>query len=212
MYLLTEEIIFPNPLETDANGLLAIGGDLSSERLLEAYKNGIFPWFNENEPLLWWSPDPRMVLFPEEIKISKSMKSTLKKNIFKVTINKAFEKVIKQCSTIKRKDQDETWITNDMVNAYLELHKKGYATSIEVWQEDNLVGGLYGIDLKDKKVFCGESMFSLVSNASKTALIVLAKKLKEENYKIIDCQMHTSHLETMGAKEISREVFLKFLK
>ncbi len=212
MYLLTKEIKFPNPLEADANGLLAIGGDLSSERLIKAYKNGIFPWYNENEPLLWWSPDPRMVLFPEEIKISKSMRSILNKNKFNITINKSFEKVIKHCSNIKRINQEDTWITNDMIDAYMVLHKKGYAISVEVWKEEELVGGLYGIDLKDKKVFCGESMFSLVSNASKTALIVLANKLKEKNYKIIDCQMHTNHLATMGAKEISREAFLKILK
>lgn len=212
MYLLTKEIKFPNPLEADANGLLAIGGDLSSERLIKAYKNGIFPWYNENEPLLWWSPDPRMVLFPQEIKISKSMRSILNKNKFNVTINKSFEKVIKHCSNIKRINQDDTWITNDMIDAYMALNKKGYAISVEVWKEEELVGGLYGIDLKDKKVFCGESMFSLVSNASKTALIVLANKLKEKNYKIIDCQMHTNHLASMGAKEISREAFLKILK
>ncbi len=212
MYLLTEEIIFPNPTEADANGLLAIGGDLSANRLMEAYRNGIFPWYNENEPLLWWSPNPRMVLKPEEIKISKSMKSFLKKNKFQVTINKAFDEVINKCAKIKRLDQNDTWITKDMINAYKELNQKGHAISIEVWQEKELVGGLYGIDLKDKKVFCGESMFSLASNASKTALIELAKKLNEKKYKIIDCQMHTTHLESMGAKEINRDVFLNLLK
>ncbi len=212
MYLLTEEIIFPNPAEADANGLLAIGGDLSANRLMEAYRNGIFPWYNENEPLLWWSPNPRMVLKPEEIKISKSMKSFLKKNKFQVTINKAFDEVINKCAKIKRLDQNDTWITKDMINAYKELNQKGHAISIEVWQEKELVGGLYGIDLKDKKVFCGESMFSLASNASKTALIELAKKLNEKKYKIIDCQMHTNHLESMGAKEINRNVFLNLLK
>ena len=211
MYLLTEEIIFPHPNESDANGLVAIGGDLSTERLLLAYNSGIFPWYNEDEPLLWWSPNPRMVLFPKELRISKSMKTILKKNIFKITFNKAFEDVIQQCAQIKRNDQDDTWITNEMTAAYIKLHKKGIATSVEVWQDEKLVGGLYGIDLKDKKIFCGESMFSKVSNASKTAFITLVQTLKFREYKLIDCQMHTSHLESLGAREIERANFLKYL-
>ena len=212
MYLLTEKIIFPHPSEADANGLVAIGGDLSSERLLLAYNSGIFPWYNEDEPLLWWSPNPRMVLYPKELRVSKSMRVVLKKQLFKITFNTAFEYVIQQCAQIKRDDQDDTWITNDMTEAYIKLHKQGMATSVEVWQNEKLVGGLYGIDLKDKKIFCGESMFSKVSNASKAAFITLVQELRTKGYKLIDCQMHTTHLESLGAREIERGEFLKALK
>ena len=212
MHLLTNDIKFPNPNEADANGLLAIGGDLSSKRLLKAYNSGIFPWYNENEPLLWWSPNPRMVLFPKELRVSKSMRVILRKEIFKITFNKAFNEVIQQCAKIKRNDQEDTWITNDMINAYVRLHNEGHALSVEVWKEEKLVGGLYGIDLKDKKVFCGESMFSKESNASKAAFITLTKELKEKEYKILDCQMHTSHLESLGAREIDRRKLLEILK
>ena len=212
MYLLTDEIIFPHPSEADANGLVAIGGDLSSERLIHAYNSGIFPWYNEDEPLLWWSPDPRMVLFPKELRVSKSMKVVFKKKLFKITFNTAFEKVIQQCAQVKRDDQDDTWITNGMTKAYIELHKKGIASSVEVWQNNELVGGLYGIDLKDKKVFCGESMFSIVSNASKAAFITLVQELKTKGYTLIDCQMHTTHLESLGAREISRSDFLNYIQ
>ncbi len=211
MHLLSHEIKFPHPSESDENGLLAIGGDLSSERLKHAYNNGIFPWCNENEPLLWWSPNPRMVLFPRELRISKSMKVILRKEVFNITFNKAFHEVIRQCAKIKRDDQEDTWITNDMINAYSKLHKEGYAISVEVWKDEKLVGGLYGINLKDKKIFCGESMFSKVSNASKAAFITLVENLKIKEYKIIDCQMYTTHLESLGAREIDREVFLKML-
>ena len=212
MYLLTSDIEFPNPNQADANGLLAIGGDLSSKRLLKAYNSGIFPWYNEKEPLLWWSPNPRMVLFPKELRISKSMRVILRKEVFKITFNKAFNEVIQECAKIKRHDQEDTWITNDMINAYIELHKEGHALSVEVWKEEKLVGGLYGIDLKDKKVFCGESMFSKESNASKAAFITLTKELNEKEYKIIDCQMHTSHLESLGAREIDRKKLLEILQ
>jgi len=212
MYLLTDKIIFPHPSEADANGLVAIGGDLSSERLIHAYNSGIFPWFNVDEPLLWWSPDPRMVLFPKELRVSKSMRVVLKKELFKITFNTAFEKVIQYCAQIKRDDQDDTWITDDMTEAYIALHKQGIATSVEVWQNEKLVGGLYGIDLKEKKVFCGESMFSTVSNASKTAFITLVQELKTKEYRLIDCQMYTAHLESLGAKEIPRDNFLNFIK
>ena len=211
MHLLSHEIKFPHPSESDENGLLAIGGDLSSERLKHAYNNGIFPWCNENEPLLWWSPNPRMVLFPRELRISKSMKVILRKEVFNITFNKAFHEVIRQCAKIKRDDQEDTWITNDMINAYSKLHKEGYAISVEVWKDEKLVGGLYGINLKDKKIFCGESMFSKVSNASKAAFITLVENLKIKEYKIIDCQMYTTHLESLGAREIDREDFLKIL-
>jgi|TARA_B110000014_G_C20119798_1_gene592882 leucyl/phenylalanyl-tRNA--protein transferase len=212
MYLLTSDIEFPNPNQADANGLLAIGGDLSSKRLLKAYNSGVFPWYNENEPLLWWSPNPRMVLFPKELRISKSMRVILRKEIFKITFNKAFNEVIQECAEIKRHNQEDTWITNDMIKAYIGLHKEGHALSVEVWKEEKLVGGLYGIDLKDKKVFCGESMFSKESNASKAAFITLTKELKEKEYKIIDCQMHTSHLESLGAREIDRKELLEILQ
>lgn len=212
MYLLTNKISFPIHSEADENGLLAIGGDLSTERLIHAYNNGIFPWYNEDEPLLWWSPDPRMVLFPKDLRISKSMKTILKRNQFQITFNKAFNEVIHHCANIKREGQPDTWITNDMTEAYVKLYKLGIATSVEVWQEDKLVGGLYGIDLKAKKVFCGESMFSKVSNSSKAAFITLVEHLKALDYKLIDCQMHTSHLESLGAHEISRDDFLKYLK
>lgn len=212
MYLLTKKIIFPIHNEADENGLLAIGGDLSTERLIHAYNNGIFPWFNENEPILWWSPDPRMVLFPKELRISKSMKTILKQNDFQITFNKAFPEVIQNCAIIKRNGQSDTWITNEMTEAYIKLHKQSIAISIEVWQNENLVGGLYGIDLKDKKVFCGESMFSKVSNASKAAFITLVEYLKTQEYRLIDCQVYTSHLESLGAKEIPRDEFLNYLK
>jgi len=212
MYLLTDEILFPHPSESDANGLVAIGGDLSTERLLHAYTNGIFPWFNEGEPLLWWSPNPRMVLFPKELRVSKSLRVILKKEVFHITFNTAFEAVIQQCAQIKRADQDDTWITNDMTKAYTKLHKQGIASSVEVWQEEKLVGGLYGIDLKDKKIFCGESMFSKVNNASKAGFITLVHTLKDKAYKLIDCQMHTNHLESLGAREIDRKEFLEILK
>ncbi|MGB1268132.1 MAG: leucyl/phenylalanyl-tRNA--protein transferase [Flavobacteriaceae bacterium] len=212
MYLLTKKIIFPNHSEADENGLLAIGGDLSTERLLHAYNNGIFPWYNEDEPLLWWSPNPRMVLFPKNLRISKSMKTILKRNLFQITFNTAFEDVIHHCANIKRDGQPDTWITNDMTEAYIKLHKQGIATSVEVWQDDQLVGGLYGVNLKAKKVFCGESMFSKVSNASKAAFITLVEHLKTLDYKLIDCQMHTNHLESLGAQEIPRDDFLHYLK
>lgn len=212
MYLLTKKISFPIHSEADENGLLAIGGDLSTERLIHAYNNGIFPWYSEDEPLLWWSPNPRMVLFPKDLRISKSMKTILKRNQFQITFNKAFNEVIHHCANIKREGQPDTWITNDMTEAYVKLYKLGIATSVEVWQEDKLVGGLYGIDLKTKKVFCGESMFSKVSNASKAAFITLVEHLKALDYKLIDCQMHTSHLESLGAYEIPRDDFLKYLK
>jgi len=211
MYLLTDEIVFPHPSESDVNGLVAVGGDLSTERLLVAYNNGIFPWYNEDEPLLWWSPNPRMVLFPKELRVSKSMRVILRKQLFKITYNTAFEEVIQQCAQIKRDDQDDTWITNDMTEAYIELYKKGVASSVEVWQDNILVGGLYGIDLKDKKIFCGESMFSKVSDASKAAFITLVQDLKNKDYHLIDCQMYTDHLASLGAREIEREQFLKYL-
>jgi len=209
MIFLDERLQFPHVENANAEGLLAAGGDLSSERLLLAYKSGIFPWFNEDSLILWWSPDPRMVLFPSEIKISKSMRKVLNSNKFTLTKNTCFEKVITECAGIKREGQQGTWITNDMKKAYLKLHEMGYATSYEVWENDTLVGGLYGIDLG--LIFCGESMYSKVSNASKFAFIKMAKELESKAYKLIDCQLYTNHLASLGAKEIARSEFVKYL-
>ncbi|MBT3588851.1 MAG: leucyl/phenylalanyl-tRNA--protein transferase [Flavobacteriaceae bacterium] len=212
MHHLSNSIWFPNPEETDKEGLLAIGGDLSIKRLMHAYRSGIFPWFEDDKSILWWSPDPRMVLFLDSFKVSKSLEKIIYKNKFTITFNKCFEEVIKNCSQIKRKDQQGTWITNQMQEAYLQLHKIGHATSVEIWLDNELVGGLYGIDLIDKKVFCGESMFSNVSDASKVAFYFLVEQLKTKNYQLIDCQMYTPHLERLGATEIPREKFLKYLR
>ncbi len=203
---------FPDIEYTSEEGLLAVGGSLTQSRLMEAYSKGIFPWYDESQPILWWCPDPRMVLFPQKLKVSKSMKQLLKKEAFKVTYNEAFETVIENCAAIKRKGQLGTWITPEMKQAYTGLHKKGIAQSVEVWQDGKIVGGLYGIYLKNKKVFCGESMFARVSNASKYGFISLVRKLQEKGVEIIDCQVHTDHLESLGAEEISRNEFLKFLK
>ena len=207
MHFLTQKIEFPDVSEASADGLLAFGGDLSPERLLFAYQNGIFPWFEDTEPILWWSPDPRFVLFPKDLKVSKSMKQLLKKNQFKVTENKAFKNVIENCAKAKREGQQGTWITDEMIEAYTKLHKLGYAKSVEVWQNDQLVGGLYGIAIENK-VFCGESMFAKVSNASKVGFITF---IQNSNYKLVDCQLHTYHLESLGAKHITRLEFLKYL-
>lgn len=207
MYYLNHLNKFPDVQLASKEGLLAVGGDLSSQRLLLAYKSGIFPWFEAEEPILWWSPDPRFVLFPEELKISKSMKKVLKSSNFVVTVNKAFKAVITECSHISRDGQSGTWITDTMIKAYTNLHQLGFAKSIEVWQNNELVGGLYGVDLNNG-VFCGESMFSKVSNASKVGFITF---LNHTNYKLIDCQVYTSHLESLGAKEISRAQYLSFL-
>lgn len=202
-----QNIKFPDVNEATPEGLLAIGGDLSVQRLLYAYKHGIFPWFENEEPILWWSPNPRFVLFPEKLKVSKSMKQVLRNRNYSVTVNKAFKAVITACSKIKRKDQASTWITSSMIEAYVKLHELGYAKSVEVWRDNTLVGGLYGIDLGNS-VFCGESMFAKESNASKVGLITF---VQNTNYKLIDCQVHTKHLESLGAEEISRDDFLKYL-
>ncbi|APY08148.1 leucyl/phenylalanyl-tRNA--protein transferase [Winogradskyella sp. J14-2] len=207
MYFLTDKIEFPDVSKATYEGLLAIGGDLSPERLIHAYSSGIFPWFEDEEPLLWWSPDPRFVLFPKNLKISKSMKQVLKKGEFKVTVNKNFKTVIEECAVAKREGQNGTWITNQMIEAYIKLHQLGYAKSVEVWQNSKLVGGLYGVDLGNN-VFCGESMFAKVSNASKFGFITF---VQNSCYNLIDCQVHTKHLESLGAKNISRTDFLKFL-
>jgi leucyl/phenylalanyl-tRNA--protein transferase len=205
---------FPNVSEANEDGLLAVGGDLSTERLLLAYRSGIFPWFSEGDPILWWSPDPRFVLFPEKLKISKSMKKLIRNDEFVVTWNQNFKEVIEHCANVKREGQLDTWITDGMKLAYTELHKKGIAKSVEVWRsetgkEPKLVGGLYGIDLG--KVFCGESMFSLEPNASKYGFIKWVQFLQQENYRLIDCQVHTQHLESFGAEMISRSQFMTFI-
>ncbi len=212
MYILTDIIRFPPVTYADNDGLLAIGGDLSVNRLLKAYNSGIFPWYSEEQPILWFSPDPRMVLFPSELKISKSMRQLIRKNQFEVTFNTNFESVINNCATINRLGQDGTWITGDMQQAYKKLYEMGYAVSVEVWQDKELVGGLYGIWLKEKRVFCGESMFSKVSNASKYGFITLVEWLEEKNIKLIDCQVYTDHLASLGAREITRAAFMKYLE
>lgn len=210
IFFLTDRLEFP-PLESaNSEGLLAVGGDLSSERLLLAYQNGIFPWFNDDSLIMWWSPDSRMVLFPNKIKISKSMRKVIRNGKFRMTKNTCFAEVIKQCAAVSRKGQDGTWITRDMETAYLELYRKGYAKSYEVWENDKLVGGLYGVDLGH--IFCGESMYSITSNASKYAFIHLAQELKEKEYTLIDCQLYTDHLASLGAEEISRQKFIEILK
>ena len=188
-------------------GLLAYGGDLSPDRLVLAYSLGIFPWFDDDQPILWWSPDPRFVLFPSKLKVSKSMKQVLRNCDFEVTVNKNFNAVINECAKAKRPGQDSTWITNGMVEAYNTLHQLGFAKSVEVWQDQKLVAGLYGVDLNNG-VFCGESMFSKVSNASKVAFISF---IQNTNYKLIDCQIYTNHLESLGAEEMPRNEFLKYL-
>lgn len=209
MYLLSEDLVFPPVHLADKNGLLAIGGDLSAERLLLAYKSGIFPWYNQGEPIVWYSPDPRMVLFPKNLKISKSMKQIIRKNQFRVTFNQNFSEVISNCKNSYREGQGGTWITDEMEQAYVNLHNLGVAKSVEVWEGNELVGGLYGNDLGH--VFCGESMFSKVSNASKFAFIYLVQKLEKEHYTLIDCQVYNEHLDSLGAEEISRSEFLTYL-
>lgn len=210
IYFLTDLLEFPPADNANAEGLLAVGGDLSPERLLLAYRSGIFPWFNKDSLILWWSPDPRMVLFPQKIKISKSMRQIMSGTRFTLTRNRCFKEVMEACAEITRKGQEGTWITKSMKEAYLRLHELGFARSYEVWEDKELVGGLYGIDLGH--VFCGESMFSKATNASKFAFIQLARDLEEKNYKLIDCQLYTKHLESLGAEEIPRKEFLKLLQ
>jgi leucyl/phenylalanyl-tRNA--protein transferase len=211
MHFLSQKIEFPAVQEALNDGLLAIGGDLSVERLLLAYRSGIFPWYDSDNPILWWSPDPRMVLFPEKFKISKSLQKRIDKKLFQITLNTAFTEVISNCARIKRPGQNNTWITEEMKDSYVKLFELGHAISIEVWQEDKLVGGLYGVDLPEKKVFCGESMFSLVTDASKVGFHYLVTHLQSQNYQLIDCQVYTAHLERLGAEEISRSEFLTYL-
>jgi leucyl/phenylalanyl-tRNA--protein transferase len=209
LFALDKELIFPPVHLAEPDGLLAIGGDLSIERLLLAYRNGIFPWY-EGEHILWWCPDPRFVLVPSELKVSKSMTQLIKRQVFQFTINKAFPEVIKNCKAISRRGQDGTWITEEIREAYTRLHRQGYAHSAEVWQADELVGGLYGVRMGN--MFFGESMFSKVSNASKYAFISYVQQLMSEDVQLIDCQVYTEHLESLGAKMMPRQVFLQMLK
>lgn len=213
VFLLSEaEITFPHPEMADPNGILAVGGDLSPERLLTAYAAGIFPWFNEGEPIIWWSPDPRFVLFPNELKVSKSMRPYFNQQKFTVTLDMQFEAVMRGCQTQRRTGQfGGTWITEDMVSAYVRLHELGYAHSVEVWKnEEQLVGGLYGIALG--KVFFGESMFARETNASKFGFISMVQNLRALDFQLIDCQQETNHLGSLGARAIDRSAFLEILQ
>lgn len=210
IFRLVEDPVFPPPDYADPSGLVAVGGDLSDERLLEAYRVGIFPWYSVDQPILWWSPDPRFILELGEFNVSKSLRKTLKKNIFQVTFDRAFEEVIHACATAQRAGQSGTWITPEMEEAYINLHGLGYAHSIESWFRAELVGGLYGVSLG--KVFFGESMFHRKNDASKVALATLVAQLKSWDFHFIDAQMTTDHMLSLGAKEISRRIFLKRLR
>ena len=206
VYTLDDRIVFPDPASADKSGLLAVGGDLSPERLLLAYSSGIFPWYSEDDPIMWWSPDPRMILIPDSLKVSKSLRQTINNKKFEIKFDTQFEKVISNCSKTPRTDQDGTWITREMKQAYLSLHKLGFAHSVETYYQNELVGGLYGISLG--KAFFGESMFFNKRDASKIALYFLVQKLKEWDFQLIDAQVETEHLKRMGARLVSRAEFL----
>lgn len=206
-----ESLDFPAPELATPEGIIAVGGDLSAERLLTAYSEGIFPWFNEGDPILWWSPDPRFVLFPDELVVSRSMRPYFNQKKFQVTFDRDFEGVMRNCQQSNRNGQSgDTWITEDMIQAYVQIHHLGYAHSVEVWQGDEQVGGLYGISLG--KIFFGESMFAKVSNASKYGFITLVQNLREKGFVLIDCQQQTQHLGSLGARPISRKSFLQYLE
>lgn len=206
-----ESLDFPAPELATPEGIIAVGGDLSAERLLTAYSEGIFPWFNEGDPILWWSPDPRFVLFPDELVVSRSMRPYFNQKKFQVTFDRDFEGVMRNCQQSNRNGQSgDTWITEDMIQAYVQIHHLGYAHSVEVWQDGEQVGGLYGISLG--KIFFGESMFAKVSNASKYGFITLVQNLREKGFVLIDCQQQTQHLGSLGARPISRKSFLQYLE
>ena len=206
VYRLTQDLVFPSPHLASHEGLLAIGGDLSVKRLLLAYSLGIFPWYSDGEPVLWWSPEPRLVLYPDELKVSRSLNKIIKKGAFKVTMDRAFEEVISECARIRLENQEGTWIVDDMVSAYCRLHATGFAHSVEAWRDERLAGGLYGVSLG--KCFFGESMFTRVTDASKVALVALVKHLKALCFALLDCQIATAHLKRFGAREISRARYL----
>jgi leucyl/phenylalanyl-tRNA--protein transferase len=210
IFRLVDEPVFPPPDYADPSGLLAVGGDLSNERLLEAYRVGIFPWYSDDQPILWWSPDPRLVLDLKDFKISRSLRKTLKKEVFQVTFDRAFEEVIQACAVVPRAAQNGTWITEEMREAYINLHGLGYAHSVESWFGGKLAGGLYGVSLG--KSFFGESMFHVKTDASKVALATLVEKLKSWDFHFIDSQMTTEHMVRLGAKELPRRIFLKRLQ
>lgn len=209
LFRLSEKIEFPPAWLARSDGLLCIGGDLCAKRLVLAYRSGIFPWFSNQEPTLWWSPDPRLVLFPSNIRVSKSLKKTIRKASFSIRVNTAFGQTISACSQPRIGKPGGTWLVDEMIDAYITLHKMGIAHSVEAWQDDRLAGGLYGVSLG--KVFFGESMFSLVPNASKVALVALAQELDHQGFKMIDCQVTSAHLLRMGAQEITRRLFLDIL-
>jgi len=211
-FLLTKDLVFPPPNLAGPDGLLAIGGDLSVKRLILAYRKGIFPWYSKGEPILWWSPNPRFVLYPHELKVSKSMKQVLKNGQFTLTFDTCFNEVVQACKRIARKGQNGTWITRNMETAFQDLHQAGFAHSVEVWntKTGELSGGLYGVSLG--RHFYGESMFSFQSNASKYGFIVLVRQLAQQGFTLVDCQLHTDHLESLGARLISRTVFLELLE
>lgn len=209
IYQLSDNLEFPDP-EGAEDGIVAVGGDLHPHRIMNAYLSGIFPWYNDDDPIIWWSPDPRCVLFPSDLKISKSMRQLFKRQSYRVTFDHQFEEVITQCAQVRYKDREDTWINSDMLKAYCELHTMGLAHSVEVWnQSGQLVGGLYGIAMG--KCFFGESMFHKATNASKYGFIALVQKLMEENYELIDCQVYNPHLESLGATVIPRSIFLSLL-
>jgi len=209
VFQLTKTLRFPPSHLAEPNGLLAVGGDLTPERLLLAYRQGIFPWYSDDTPILWWSPNPRLVLFPAELKISQSLQRVVRKNLFQVTFNRAFREVIRSCGEVRRKEGEGTWITREMIDAYCLLHRLGFAHSVESWHQGELVGGLYGVAIG--RVFFGESMFTRKTDASKVALVHLVRVLQRNAFEIIDCQVSTNHLKSLGAREIPREHFLRYL-
>ncbi len=210
VFILSEKLKFPPPHFAEKEGLLAVGGDLTADRLLLAYRQGIFPWYSGDEPILWWSPDPRLILYPKDLNISKSLNKILRKKMFDITMDRAFERVIRACSNVRIEKGEGTWITDEMLDAYCRLHKMGYAHSVEAWQGETLCGGLYGVSLG--KSFFGESMFVKVSNASKAAFVFLVESLDRWGFDLVDCQVKTDHLLRFGAKEVPRRIFLRQLE
>jgi leucyl/phenylalanyl-tRNA--protein transferase len=210
VFQLSERIIFPSPEYAEGDGLLAVGGDLSEERLLRAYSAGIFPWYSGDTPILWWSPDPRLILLPDELRVSRSLRQTMKKGVYKLTMDKAFGEVIRNCASIHRKEGEGTWITAEMIAAYIRLHDSGFAHSVESWYGEELVGGLYGVSLNG--IFFGESMFAKRHDASKVAFVTLVQQLKEWGFLLVDCQITTGHLKRFGAREVSRVEFMNRLR